>query len=191
VLHFLRYWARFLLLVWFELPLYAVRAGRTTSFFCMVAAMISYFVSLACLWRHSPTFAFWVFVFPTFANSFMLMWGNWCQHVFVNPSCPRSNYGLAYNVINHPCNQRSFNDGYHLEHHLHSRRHWSELPRAFLANLPNYAPHGALIFNNIDFFGIGLLVMLGRYDLLGKHLVPPRSAQEAEALLRHRLLPVK
>ena len=26
--------------------------------------------------------------------------------------------------------QRTFNDGYHLEHHVNSRRHWTEVPPA-------------------------------------------------------------
>ena len=33
-------------------------------------------------------------------NSFLLMFGNWSQHMFINPECPRSAYGYSYNILN-------------------------------------------------------------------------------------------
>ena len=68
--------------------------------------------------------------------------------------------------------QRTFNDGYHVEHHLHSRRHWTEarvyrllschtqnsrgatlmfvvraqLPGNFMANVDKYAEEDAVVF---------------------------------------------
>jgi len=29
-------------------------------------------------------------------NSFLLMFGNWGQHIFINPECPKSPYGYTY-----------------------------------------------------------------------------------------------
>mmetsp|Transcript_4617 Transcript_4617/g.16796 ORF Transcript_4617/g.16796 Transcript_4617/m.16796 type:complete len:84 (-) Transcript_4617:416-667(-) len=55
------------------------------------------------------------------------VFGNWSQHIFVDPKKPDCNYHLTYNIINTPLNQKTFNDGYHLEHHVQSRRHWSEV----------------------------------------------------------------
>jgi hypothetical protein len=43
------------------------------------------------------------------------------QHVFVDPSRPRSDYSLAYNCVACPDNQRTLNDGYHIVHHLNSQ----------------------------------------------------------------------
>jgi len=40
-----------------------------------------------------------------------MMIGNWTQHCFVCPQNPRCDYRLAYTVINHPDNQKSYNDG--------------------------------------------------------------------------------
>jgi hypothetical protein len=55
--------------------------------------------------------------------------------VFVDPDKPRDTYRLTYNLVGSPENQLTFNDGYHLLHHLNSRTHWSELPSQLLASL--------------------------------------------------------
>ena len=46
---------------------------------------------------------------------------------------------MTYSCVAHADNQRSFNDGYHVQHHLNSRLHWSELPARFLQTLPQHA----------------------------------------------------
>ena len=46
---------------------------------------------------------------------------------------------MTYSCANHPDNQRSFNDGYHVQHHLNSRLHWSQLPLRFVESLPQHA----------------------------------------------------
>ena len=194
-LHFAIYWARFVCLVWLELPLYALRRGRVRLAVNALVAVVCFWAVARALCVFNPRAAFWLYLFPTFFNSLLLMWGNWCQHFFVDPKRPRSNYHLAYNVINDECNQRAFNDGYHIEHHANSRKHWSELPTSFIENLNRYAEEDAILFEGLDPMKVGCLVFSGRYDLLAKHLVqfrnPPRSVVEVEAFLRSRLVPVK
>ena len=148
--HFACYWLRFLALIWFELPLYAWRRGRYVMAAQCALSVAGFFAGSAWLYTKNPQGTTWVLLFPTLANSLLLMFGNWCQHLFVDPAKPRCNYHLAYNVINHPCNQRAFNDGYHVEHHVNSRRHWSELPRSFVRNLEKYRDEDAIIFQGID-----------------------------------------
>ena len=46
---------------------------------------------------------------------------------------------MTYSCVAHADNQRSFNDGYHVQHHLNSRLHWSELPARFLETMPLHA----------------------------------------------------
>lgn len=43
------------------------------------------------------------------------------QHIFIDPTHPASDYSLAYNCVACPDNQRTFNDGYHVVHHLNSQ----------------------------------------------------------------------
>jgi fatty acid desaturase len=51
-------------------------------------------------------------------------------------------------------NARSFNDGYHVLHHLNGRTHWSELPDALAASLERHAARDALCFIGISFFEV-------------------------------------
>ena len=112
----------------------------------------------------------------------------------MDPLKPRCNYHLAYNVVNDGCNQRSFNDGYHVEHHLNPRRHWTDLPGSFAENVGRYAEEDAVVFEGVDNMAVGVLVMLGRYDVLARHLVqlrePARTRGEGEEFLRARLVPI-
>jgi fatty acid desaturase len=195
ITHFLIYWMRFLCCIWFELPYYAFRKGRIGYAISSLAAIACFFTAVYALYASYPLATFWLLLFPIFINSFLLMFGNWSQHIFVDQNKPRSNYHLAYNVINDECNQRTFNDGYHIEHHANSRKHWSELPSSFLANLDLYAKEDAIVFQNLDPMKVGLLVFLGRYDILARHLVhfcyPPKNPAEIESFLRSRLVPIK
>ena len=93
------------------------------------------------------------------------------------------NYGLTYNCINHFENQKTFNDGYHIIHHIKSVRsatlgnntcllltrvplrvrpglHWTQLPTEFENTLAKHADEGALTFT-AHFFEIGLWTFTG------------------------------
>ena len=58
--------------------------------------------------------------------------------MFVNPKAPGSAYGMTYNCIACGNNALTFNDGYHIQHHLNSRTHWSELPLRFVESLEEH-----------------------------------------------------
>ena len=53
-----------------------------------------------------------------------------------------SNYGLTYNCINHFENQKTFNDGYHITHHVTSHLHWREMPLHFIRNIDRWIEDG-------------------------------------------------
>ena len=193
VLHFLHYWCRFLFGIWVELPYNCFRRNRFEAARHAVFWILTYWAVILALFAWRPTGVFWVLMWPVVPASFVLMLGNWCQHMFITPGESRSNYHLTYNVINTPANQRTFNDGYHAEHHIYGAKHWSELPAAFMDRLEKYKEEDAVVFQGTDFMSVGIMVFLERYDKLATLLYPVsvvRNSIETEAFLRARLRPI-
>jgi fatty acid desaturase len=141
-------------------------------------------------WR----FGLIAFALPYFTCRFMMMVGNWGQHAFINVE--HKNNGIANSItcINSAYNQRCFNDGYHVGHHMRAARHWSEMPRDFDKNREVYAKEGAVVFQGIDFFMVSVLLFLGRFDVLARRYVrlgAPMTDAEVIAMLKARLRPVR
>jgi len=200
-LHFICYWLRFLVAIWVELPYYAAKRGRYKMCAQGVSTILGYFGCLKLLYSVYPVGTTWTLIVPLTAGSFVLMLGNWSQHVFVSPTLHQMdmkrrhvNYHLTYNIVDAPFNQKTFNDGYHIEHHIHSRRHWSEMPAHSLAAINEYANEDAIVFKNLDFIAVGVLIFCRAYKILARNFVDVRSTKrsdaEIEALLRSRLVPI-
>ncbi|KAI3434847.1 hypothetical protein D9Q98_002901 [Chlorella vulgaris] len=197
LLAFLRYWLRFALGGWLETPLRCLRYRRWRLLLASVACEAAYFGLMVAAWRANPRAALWVLLVPYAVTSLALMFGNWSQHVFVDPQQPGNPYRLTYNCAGVGDNARSYNDGYHVLHHLNSQLHWSELPAQFAATLEQHAAHDALCFVGISFFEIGAAVMAGKYAFLLRHLsrystrLAAMDDAQLTALLKSRLAPFK
>jgi fatty acid desaturase len=187
---FARYFLRFFFVGIVELSTYFVRRQRRAllartlvgegAFFAVVGAL------LVLNWRAALV----VFVIPFVVVRFAMMAGNWGQHAFVDRDTPESAYRNSITCINSVYNRRCFNDGYHIGHHIKATRHWTEMPEDFQANLATYAAEEAIVFQGVDFFGVWLMLMLRRYDLLARRLVRldgrERSESEIITFLRSR-----
>jgi len=194
---FLRYWLRFALAAWLELPLWALRRRRHALAARALAGCAAHWALYCAASRHNATAALWLFPARFALTSLLLMFGNWSQHAFVAPERARRATGSAYTCLAHADNQSTFNDGYHASHHANARAHWSELPAAFLASLPAQAAEDALVFRGVHFFDVGVAVLLRgdrglawlaeRYVQVGQ---PPRSQTQLIAELRRRLAPL-
>jgi len=196
--HFFRYWLRFVWGVWIELPLYCIQTKRWEWAAKLVGGLASYFAMIVLLAKYvNFTATFYTFMLPYVVGMSALSFGNWCQHIFVNPEDSLNNFGLTYNCIDNGANKRSFNDGYHAIHHLNARLHWSELPTYFVENQEKHIAGGALTFRGVDFFEVGVFTMTKQLNKLAKyyvHLGPEDtrpSLKEVEDKLRSWLVPVE
>ncbi len=187
---FLHYFLRFFFVGIFELSGYFARKKRRTLLVRCVVGELSFLVGMGALlyfdWRATVA----VFVAPFVITRFGMMAGNWAQHAFVDEASPECSYRNSITCIDSGYNRRCFNDGYHIGHHLKATMHWTDMPGDFLRNVGSYESERAIVFRGIDYFGVWLLLMLGRYDWLARRFVhlgaTPRSNDEIVALLRSR-----
>jgi len=195
VLHWVCYWVRFMAGSWVELPYYSFKKRRWDLFAGCSGGFALTLASWYGAWVYgSPAFATWTCFVPFVAVSTALMFGNWSQHAFVCPVNPRCNYRLTYAVLNHPDNQKSYNDGFHTLHHANSMTHWSEFPTTFVQKLDEHARRDALVFNGIGFFHVGFALFTRNHGYLADHYVnvgqPKRTREELIALMKERLAPM-
>jgi fatty acid desaturase len=188
--HFLVYLMRFLFLIHVELTRYLRSKGRTH---LAIRAVVSDLVHLSAIvalcfvnWRATLV----AFIIPYLVVRLMMMLGNWGQHAFIDASRPGDSLVNSITCINVAYNQRCFNDGYHIGHHVKQNRHWSEMPQDFLDNVARYRANGCVVFEGLDFAMVSVLLFLHRYDFLARHFVrlgdDVRTDAEVEALLRER-----
>lgn len=196
--HFFRYWLRFVWGVWLELPMYCVQTKRVEWGVKLVSGLGTYLVLVVLLAKYvNFTATFYIFMLPYVVGMTGLAFGNWSQHIFVNPQDSMSNFGLTYNCIDNAANKRSFNDGYHAIHHTNARLHWSELPKYFIENQDKHIAGGAVTFRGLDFFEVGVYTMTKQLDKLARyyvHLGPEDTKptlQEIEAKLKSWLVPIE
>ncbi|KAA6415275.1 MAG: hypothetical protein FRX49_13637 [Trebouxia sp. A1-2] len=194
--HFLIYWLRYLVGIWIELPLYAIKAQRWRMVLECLSFEAVYTALVAFLWHINQAATVWTLIVPLMVTSFALMFGNWSQHIFINPDMPRNAHGMSYNCIGFGGNQRSFNDGYHTIHHLNYKLHWTQLPQRFIRCTQQQTLPG-LHFEGIGFFDVGWAVFLGNYKKLTTHLVCCSSPMlnmsyiDVMSLLTKQLEPIK
>jgi fatty acid desaturase len=192
-LHFLAYFGRHCLVL-VELTLYLNRKRRTAMARRALWGDLTHQAVVVGMILLNWRFGLIAFAVPYIVVRFMMMTGNWGQHAFINTA--RKNNGIANSItcINSGYNQRCFNDGYHVGHHLKANRHWSEMPQDFLANRETYAREGVIVFEGIDFFLVSVLLWTGQWKTLAKRYVRldgEKSDEEVIAMLKSRVHPVQ
>jgi fatty acid desaturase len=190
VLGFVHYFLRFFFGALPELSIYLSKRKRRSLMIRCVLGELTFFAAVAGLvyldWRATLV----VFILPFVITRFAMMAGNWGQHAFIDAASPENCYRNSITCINSGYNKRCFNDGYHIGHHLKSTRHWTEMPEEFSRNIPSYERERAIVFEGLDYFGVWLRLMAGRYDLLAERFVPLGACRpttgEIIAMLRGR-----
>lgn len=142
------------------------------------------------LYQHFAYATLWLYIVPYFVTTVALMFGNFSQHIFVDPEKFTENRHLTYNCIGKgSLNDRIFNDGYHVVHHENGKLHWTKMASQFGDNWEEYEKDGTLCFKGIDFFGVGILVMTGQLEKLARdHYVG--TDPDIVATFKRKLLPI-
>ena len=108
---------------------------------------------------------------PLIIVRFGMMSGNWGQHAFVAQEDPRNNYKSSTICIRHDYNKLAYNDGYHTSHHLNPRRHWADHTNYFLGELDAFYKNETIVFRDVDFMGVWIMLMLRQYDRMAELFV--------------------
>ena len=202
IFHWLHYCFSHILFSFINLPKYAFSRRRPDLALGCLGGTVFWFLSIFITWPLCKHFAIWALIVPFFAVQAFLMFGNWCQHIFVHPKVATLtdkhgyafNCAIAYQSMNHFDNLITFNDGYHVTHHINSRCHWTRHMEHFLTNLEKYVENDTLVFDGIGVPGIGFYCFRGRLDLLADHVVhftkEKRKKEDIIADLELRLKPV-
>ena len=154
-----------------ELPYSAFKRKRWDLFVGCTAGMYGSVAMYLCLRTINPVAAVWTCIAPFVVVSLALMFGNWSRHAFVKPDDQLQLHGLAYTVLNHPDNQRSFNDGFHTLHRVSSQIRWTDFHSKFVEKLDEHAEKDALVFNGIGFFDVGFALFFHRHGFLADRYV--------------------
>lgn len=185
-----RYLGRFMVFGLAELLLYFHRKGRTRLFWRTLVGEGSFLLAMGGLLVLNPVAATVVLLIPWLVCRSVMMMGNWAQHAFIDLDAPGNEYRNSITCIDTAYNDRCFNDGYHIGHHLRPTLHWSEMRSSFEAERAAYAAQEAIVFRGIDYFAIWALLMAGRYDVLARRVVQlgevPMPLADVERLLRAR-----
>jgi fatty acid desaturase len=194
-LHFGVYFARFFFGILVELTAYLWRKRRKVMARRALVGELAHQAIVVTALLVSPRFGLVAFAFPYFAIRFLMMVGNWGQHAFINTAEKNNGLANAITCINSGYNQRAFNDGYHIGHHLKASRHWTEMPQDLLDNRELYVKRGAIVFEGLDFFLVSILLWTGSWRILARRFVRldgrPRTDEDVIELLKSRVLPVQ
>jgi fatty acid desaturase len=194
-LHYLRYLLRFLVFGIYDLSLYFYRKRNFRLVRKLWVGEIFYYAMCAALamWRFQPTLI--VFIVPLFLCRTVMMCANWAQHAFVDPDMPADPFKSGAMCIEPVHNKATYNEGFHILHHMKPTIHYSELQSHWEQNPKWYGERDMIVFDKIDFVVVWFLLMTKNYELLAKCFVrlpgaPARTHEEVVAFLRNRVTPI-
>jgi hypothetical protein len=187
----LRYWTHQCL----YLGYYALKTGRIGTFIWYSVSWVAFIGIVVGLGSVNPIGTFWMVIVHSMFVGLLLMQGNFAQHMYIDPKRRFDNFGLAFNYVNHFCNQRTYNDGYHIIHHMNSKLHWSKVPQWFMDNIERFAVKESIIFNGIDTLEAWFFTVTGNWKSLHSAWVdlspgPKRDVEYFRKMIQDRLIPL-
>jgi len=192
---FVVYFLRFLLLTWLELPLYFVKRREYDRAALTFGGELGTMGLMALAASYNGAAVACFFLLPLIIVRFGMMSGNWGQHAFIAQDDPQNNYKSSTVCIRHDYNRQAYNDGYHTSHHLNPRRHWADHTNYFLSELDAFYSHQTIVFRDVDFMGVWIMLMLRQYNRMAElfvHCGPEHerpSKAQIIALIKSRVQP--
>jgi hypothetical protein len=186
---FARYAFDFSIVQTFRVPWQLARHGRVRQALRYAASDWTWMLgTLAVGLFWSPLAAIFGMLMPAMATRLLLACGNWAEHGFINPTDIATGYGCTTTCINTDGERFSFNDGYHLSHHLRPAMHWSDTRAHTFAHMDDLKDHDAIVFDGLSHFELWKCLMKCDYVGLAKHYVNlrGRSDDEIVSLLQAR-----
>lgn len=203
ILHWLQYCGKHMF-AFVTLPIYALSKRRFDLAFYAFGGASLWCLGIYLTWSINAPFAIWTFIVTFIWYNFLLMFGNFGQHIFIHPKVATMdeknkhgypfNCAIAYQSINGMDNLFTFNDGYHVTHHVNSRIHWTQHMEHFLTNLEKYVENDTLVIDGLGVPEVGFFCFIGRLDIVADHVVhftkEKRPKEDIIADLKMRLKPV-
>jgi len=189
-LHFLHYVGRFYFVGHIHLMRYLSLRGRGKIAWRFLYGEFCWLILAAVAWWVNWAAALVVFIVPMLMMRWLMMAGNFAQHAFVDMEDPDNAFKNSNNLINAKYNQKAYNDGYHIVHHIKPAMHWTEMAQYFEDNYQRFVDADSVIFDGIaDNQAVWFLLMTKNYDKLARHLVDfrGRSHDEKVAFLKKRV----
>lgn len=185
------YLARFVFLIWFELPLYYIRKGRSALGLKYFAWEGASYAVVVLMTKYHWRAGLMTLIIPLIQWRIAVMTNNWAQHTLIDEVDPASSFRSSITLIDVVANRHGLNDGYHTSHHLSPIRHWRDHPFAFIKSKAKYADNAAITLKNIDFIKLAIFLCRKDYDYLAECLVPmgeqtSMSKQEIASMLRRK-----
>jgi hypothetical protein len=152
----------------------------------MLQGMACYYIYFAAVFLYDWRIGILYVLVPILCMNFINAITAWVQHAFCDPERPEDYFANTVTVVDEV---NFMNEGFHLCHHHRSSLHWTEMPVHFERIRDRMKAASALVFEDLDFFGLFLeLTLLRRMDVLAEKLVPwePMSHEERLALLVKR-----
>lgn len=149
------------------------------------------FAVLALLLWLQPVGAAAVFLLPLLVTRNILLVGNWGEHPFIDPAEPGNLYRSSTSIVG-PANDRCFNVGHHIGHHVRPGLHFSALPGWFDDHRERLGHEDAIVLRDLVYPDIWWFLMTQQWGRLADHYVPlpgapDRTREELIAMFQHRV----
>ncbi len=188
--HFLHYFARFFFMGHVHLIRYLTLRNRHKIVRRFIVGEIGWLLLAAtAVWLNWAA-GLLVFVVPMLLMRWLMMAGNFAQHAFVDLSDPDNGFKNSNNLTNAKYNQKAYNDGYHIVHHIKPAMHWTEMAKYYEDNYSDFVDQDSVVFDGLnDNQAVWLLLMTKNYDKMARHLVDlkGRTHEEKIAFLQSRV----